>query len=1384
MSCWYFCTAKRKRALRAPLHLPCGQDAGGQALYVEVLDLGVKERFTSEEFLDAVPVTFEQTMPDNKIKVIWGNNSSVLWARLGRFALPGATPASAIFTTAPARPMPGAGISLPTRDSVATSLPSSAANTTKLECHVVDGTLTSAPPAAGEEEADAGGCCLPACFHRFRPRKKPNNTDQVHHPVTPESARTPTLEAILAPAGTSTDTGEPGLPAPPEIPEEQDGQPPRFLRVTLTQAETPASNPAPVAVYPQAPSEPGLPDPAHIFDCSRSTLPSCDTAEYGSGPQLPIAQPRPRLEAHIVGSTYDQYGRLPHPKSGFSIRSNNTGKDVVWWASTIWRSSQRPGQPYFLVLRHTLLSLQRAIKDNVCLQIVTDHAGISVGAIGTPQFPMPDINEAECLADGLPQAAVDRFHELEREGLAMPEPAMLYDLLLIPCRWNMSLSQLRSLTSCFGPCLGHFLHMRSFDRHNPLRNGVTSGLVPDTPENRDRVRQCGIVVHQISNSHGGSGSFAWEGENCCLMHVGSKGDNLNYGIPGHVLKQLEHRWLGGGTTCSTMLGFQRFVEGMQRNAEAAVAVAERFPPSHVGDSAPEALAHELATAAFPPSSELEAIGSKRDVARRHAIASSGGAGLKALAKRDYKQARDLVRNYKVAVNPGSNIMAMLYYWLESGDSEEYDYRWTKRDRDDPPLSEEDWRDAEAQFNEFVGEHLWTGAHYNGIYPGVNNKGLVQPREDPVVVRPPALSEPVVLPPEPPKQPSLHSLIPGEIREFMSPEPKPKPSLEAPAREITVTQVPAELCSEPVAPPSYASSIGGCNVEDFATPQCIEEFDALCDTFLSDPSELSRCTMTELYKRCEGKRFRGSLRGSRYWNKYIGVNVIPEEATASAPPVNNATPKARAKYSGKNRRFTEPEFKGLYKEFAEWNWDAARDLAKGVLPPLSPKDVKASLNRQLRPRDSCQGLDPRTVPTLAAGYPARVWDGEETVVGAIKRHFDALVLEKGVGWHLPPGITSKRAYVEDPSCVPATVVKLLLVLTTSYDWSAFATPWQLYQAGLVMPEVLKIKDEPVKRSKADLESWRLIWQTCITQEILSRLLQGDQNQAEVSAYQAGMTHSEAFPTFGNAAGMGHHTPGLEHTRDAMVRLLGGDSGCAADRKAWDMSISRHGWVADGDLRAVLAEAGGAPPEFVEAQRKMVLILSAHVVQIGAWLYQVDTFGIVGSGILSTASSNGHINQLFALDYGVTLITSNRMPTFEEICRFLSLVMGDDSLMKACPEDVEGFIAHHAARGIQVTGSDKGTKPGPILDMGEVPFTSHAYDLLFRGGPAAFFTNVEKLSWGIAARKSMSREQAMGNLFAVRYSPHRDLIRSMIVSANPGLSELQYNEGAMYTLAGFL
>jgi hypothetical protein len=426
----------------------------------------------------------------------------------------------------------------------------------------------------------------------------------------------------------------------------------------------------------------------------------------------------------------------------------------------------------------------------------------------------------------------------------------------------------------------------------------------------------------------------------------------------------------------------------------------------------------------------------------------------------------------------------------------------------------------------------------------------------------------------------------------------------------------------------------------------------------------------------------------------------------------------------------------------------------------------------------------------------------TLYDLFQSEFAKMARSKGTGWCEHHGVTTKGEFIDNANCCAEVITRLALWLTTPIDAIAFARPWDLYQAGLINPEILKIKDEAHKRNKVDEKRWRLIWATAVAMEVLSRIFHGAQNEIEVAAYQAGYTHSEIFPGFGNAAGMGHHDKGLVDTKDALRRLLAEmrarrakqHGGFAGDRKAWDMSLSRHMWVSDGRLRAILALAGGASIGFAWVQLKFALGLSAHVVLIGTTLYEVTTFGILGSGIFSTAISNGHINQLVNLDAFVAVEEEKGTITGDTCLRAdflfvldgLSLTMGDDIVGRDAPIDIPHYVAHVKKLGITVTGAEKNTLPEVITDRRKVPFTSHMYNIDDdETGHPGIFDNFKKLAYRLAlTTKKVTEAQAAGVLFACRWSPYLNTLKLMLDTFDPKLRHVNPLSGMQFDLLGFL
>lgn len=610
---------------------------------------------------------------------------------------------------------------------------------------------------------------------------------------------------------------------------------------------------------------------------------------------------------------------------------------------------------------------------------------------------------------------------------------------------------------------------------------------------------------------------------------------------------------------------------------------------------------------------------------------------------------------------------------------------------------------------------------------------------------------------------------------------------------------------------YATTTKQCRPMMTAPNEDVERFDALIWKITSKSADI---TIGEL---CEELDAFGKLYGipkeSFYYKQFIKPHIVEASKKADqAEIINHCTALAEAprhlKTSGGDKSDMQPAFEGLMKEFKDINWDEQANESKAVMPPTQEKHIRESLNSQLKGKEG-KPLDKRVAHLMAAGHPAAEWDRDEPFFGYMQRMFQDITTSKGVGWYNGPTVSNKGDYLATGSAQHETLTRFVLYCLYDLNTLCFATPWDLFHAGIILPEILKIKDEPHARKKVNSKRWRLIWQTCISIECTTRMVHGLQNKAEISAYQADLTHTDAFFFFGGAAGMGHSDECMLKTKQAIRRMLG-ESGCGplqGDRKSWDMSCTRHMWMAEGQLRAQLAFAGGAPDAIVRAQLVMSIALSSHLIMVGGFIYQVDVFGIMGSGVLSTACSNGHMNQLTQFDAGLAhaatfyaaaefvaftwrcfFVAVETALAFEVFFSYRSLCMGDDSVGAYTPEgdDMVAYVAHMASLNITVTGQDKDTLP-TAAPMESVDFTSHKYDLT--NDDPGLFQNHAKLSWRLAlmqqSNKSLKQDQAHGVLFATRHLEwFQEPLLRMIATLNPDLADMRYVPGLGYNLETFL
>lgn len=315
-----------------------------------------------------------------------------------------------------------------------------------------------------------------------------------------------------------------------------------------------------------------------------------------------------------------------------------------------------------------------------------------------------------------------------------------------------------------------------------------------------------------------------------------------------------------------------------------------------------------------------------------------------------------------------------------------------------------------------------------------------------------------------------------------------------------------------------------------------------------------------------------------------------------------------------------------------------------------------------------------------------------------------------------------------------VVAFLAV--ADHTWLDSMGPKQLLRCGVLEPKEVFVKPEMHAAKKVRTKRWRAIWHCSAQAELTVRLLHDSQNKVEIAAYQQGKTHSAEFPTFGSCPGMGHHDDSVQETIAALRRLKEMDQPIGtADASGWDTSATRSLWILDGYRRGLLGESAALGRAYGLAQLNLSLILSAHVLSVDGYLYEVHRFGIMSSGNPSTSASNSFTRQAV---HAAGFRKDNAAITLANIK--LSLTMGDDLVGQG--HMTSDVIDSFSSRGALIDDAER------VVDFTKVSFISHLYNLADGG---ATFDNGNKLLARLCfLNEKLSCEQAAGIFFAVRHT----------------------------------
>jgi hypothetical protein len=490
---------------------------------------------------------------------------------------------------------------------------------------------------------------------------------------------------------------------------------------------------------------------------------------------------------------------------------------------------------------------------------------------------------------------------------------------------------------------------------------------------------------------------------------------------------------------------------------------------------------------------------------------------------------------------------------------------------------------------------------------------------------------------------------------------------------------------------------------------------------------------------------------------LGTLAHQEDGEPCAADIAHATAIGKAPFNRHTRQRPTSELSEKSLDLlTEWGLYAPGDVPKYVSPAMGASITAKSLSAQLaaKPARSIP-FDPDHFEAFAAGFPSFDYP-HSSLHDSISSSFKSMNGSKSTQWTECTGQRTKAEWMQTPDAVTQVTITCLLLMLYEHTFLRSRTPAQLFELGVLDPECLTGKDEMTKRSKIGTE--RIIWCCSARMEATLRVFHDYQNKGENVIYQTAGTHTDEFPTFGSTAGSGHHDDGIGDTCDAIKRMLAGTTKvCKEDAKTWDLRFTRALWMIDARRRAALSAEGGAPIPFVIALMNLGLISSAHLVVVGNIVYQVDLFGIMGSGNPDTCNSNCFGRQYIFSEVSWQLVVSaNKASSARLVPDYMrkkhvvpvvtpSLTLGDDLVGKGSRSSAHKELALRL--GCEVSEEQS-------MDANEeIDFTSHSYTLSTR---SATFGNGPKLLYRLAfaltdSAEPLSANQVAGILFAVRHTP---------------------------------
>lgn len=179
-----------------------------------------------------------------------------------------------------------------------------------------------------------------------------------------------------------------------------------------------------------------------------------------------------------------------------------------------------------------------------------------------------------------------------------------------------------------------------------------------------------------------------------------------------------------------------------------------------------------------------------------------------------------------------------------------------------------------------------------------------------------------------------------------------------------------------------------------------------------------------------------------------------------------------------------------------------------------------------------------------------------------------------------------------------------------------SPKELLDGGYTDAIRIFVKDEPHSTTKLEEGRVRLICSVSLIDQLIERLLCGEQNRKEIDLWRY-------IPS---SAGLGLHDEGLVHIWEKVNRESQGGSVASSDMSGFDWSVQEWELYLDCEVRARLMSAG---PLVSRALFNRVTCLSRAILQTtDGSMYAQLLPGVQKSGSYNTSSTNSRIRYALA------------------------------------------------------------------------------------------------------------------------------------------------------------